>query len=99
MFTGQIKTWDDKAIAGLNPGAKLPSDPIAFAVRQDSSGTSDVFTTYLATISPDFKTKLGGSGHSSQPDWSKVGIPVTAANQNDGVAQLDQKHRRHSRLC
>src|SRR2546423_9504798 len=28
IFQRQVKTWDDPAIKGLNPGAKLPSSPI-----------------------------------------------------------------------
>src|SRR5262249_53629399 len=29
IFLGEIKTWDDPAIAKLNPSVKLPSQPIA----------------------------------------------------------------------
>ncbi|XPE45008.1 extracellular solute-binding protein [Shigella flexneri] len=44
----QIKKWDDEAIAKLNPGLKLPSQNIAVVRRADGSGTSFVFTSYLA---------------------------------------------------
>jgi phosphate transport system substrate-binding protein len=85
IYTGQITTWNDPAIAALNSGANLPNTPISLAVRQDSSGTSNVFTSYLSAISPDFKSKVGAG---TQPDWSKAGLQVTAAPQNDGVAGL-----------
>lgn len=85
IYTGQITTWDDAAIKALNPGVNLPSDPITFAVRQDASGTSDVFTSYLSAISPKFKSAVGDS---LSPDWAKAGLQVTAAPQNDGVSGL-----------
>lgn len=85
IYTGQIKTWNDPAITGLNSGVNLPNKPILFAVRQDASGTSDVFTSYLSAISSDFKSKVGDS---LQPDWAKAGLRVTAAPQNDGVTGL-----------
>jgi phosphate transport system substrate-binding protein len=87
IYTGQIKKWNDPAIAALNSGAKLPDTAISFAVRQDTSGTTGVFTSYLAAISSDFKTKVGGS--TQAPDgWGKVGLRVTQGNGNDGVAGL-----------
>ena len=48
IFQGTIKTWNDPAIAKLNPGAKLPSAPIAVFFRSDESGTTENFTKYLA---------------------------------------------------
>lgn len=85
IYTGQITSWNDPAIVALNSGVTLPNLPISLAVRQDSSGTSNVFTSYLSTISSDFKSKVGTG---TQPDWSKAGLQVTAAPQNDGVAGL-----------
>jgi phosphate transport system substrate-binding protein len=52
IFIGQVKTWGDPAIAQLNPGVKLPNLPITVVHRSDGSGTSFVFTTYLANHSP-----------------------------------------------
>jgi phosphate transport system substrate-binding protein len=49
IFSGKVTTWNDPAIAGLNKGAKLPSETIATFHRSDDSGTSDNFTKYLAT--------------------------------------------------
>ena len=47
IFDGKIKTWDDPAIEGDNPGARLPSTPVTLAVRSDSSGTTANFTKFL----------------------------------------------------
>jgi len=59
MYRGTIKTWNDPAIARLNPGLKLPATAITLVYRSDSSGTTAVFTDYLAKVSPDFKASPG----------------------------------------
>ena len=59
IFRGAIKTWDDPAIAKLNPSAKLPSTAITLVYRSDSSGTTYVFTDYLAQTNAAFKTSPG----------------------------------------
>ena len=44
IFMGDIKTWNDPAIAALNPGVTLPSTAISTVHRSDSSGTTFIFT-------------------------------------------------------
>ncbi len=79
IFLGKIKTWDDPAIAKLNPGVKLPSTAIAVVHRSDESGTTKGFTTFLAAYSPEWKSKVGVD--------KTVKWPVgTGAKGNDGVA-------------
>jgi phosphate transport system substrate-binding protein len=48
IFDGTIKTWNASQIAALNPGVSLPSNAITPEVRADSSGTTYIFTDYLA---------------------------------------------------
>jgi phosphate transport system substrate-binding protein len=59
IFRGDIKAWNDPAIAKLNPSAKLPSTAITLVYRSDSSGTTAVFTDYLSGVSPAFKASPG----------------------------------------
>jgi phosphate transport system substrate-binding protein len=59
IYLGKIKTWDDAAIKALNPGVSLPSTAITVVHRSDSSGTTAGFTSYLATVDPEFKSKVG----------------------------------------
>lgn len=54
MFLGTIKTWNDPAITGLNPGKTFPSTAVSTCHRSDGSGTTNIFTTYLSAISPDW---------------------------------------------
>ncbi len=59
IYMGKIKTWNDAAIAALNPGVSLPSTPITVIHRSDSSGTSAGFTGFLAAVDPEWKSKVG----------------------------------------
>ncbi len=59
IFMGQITTWNDPAIAKLNPGVSLPSTKITIAHRSDNSGTTFNFTDYLSSVSPAWKSQIG----------------------------------------
>src|SRR5581483_4896781 len=47
IFLMKITKWNDKAIAALNPGVKLPNTDIAVAHRAEGSGTTYIFTEWL----------------------------------------------------
>jgi phosphate transport system substrate-binding protein len=79
IYLGQIKKWDDPAIAKLNPNTKLPSQAIVPVRRSDGSGTTYNFAYYLAEVNPDWKSKVGVS---TAVQWP-VGI---GAKGNEGVA-------------
>lgn len=80
IYLGDIKKWNDPKIAADNPDVTLPDVDILPVYRADSSGTTAVFTDYLAKTVPAFKEKIGAS---KQPNWVKgVG---TGAPRNDGV--------------
>jgi phosphate transport system substrate-binding protein len=79
IFQGQITKWNDPRIAALNPGAKLPATDILVVHRSDGSGTSYVFTDYLASVSPAWATK---PGKGKEVQWP-VGL---GAKGNEGVA-------------
>lgn len=61
IFSGQITTWNDPAIAALNEGASLPDTPITPVYRSDSSGTTDNFQKYLTAAAPQTWTQGAGS--------------------------------------
>lgn len=79
IFSGKIKTWNDPAIAALNPGMKLPSTAITVVHRSDSSGTTEGFTTFLSDIDPRWKSSVG--------EGKTVKWPTgTGGKGNSGVA-------------
>jgi phosphate transport system substrate-binding protein len=78
IYLGKIKKWSDPALAVVNAGVALPNLPITVVHRSDGSGTSFLFTTYLAKAAPQ---------------WSVVGAAEAVAwptgqggKGNDGVS-------------
>ncbi len=59
IFLGAISKWNDPAIAAENPGSSLPDGDIAVIHRSDGSGTTAIFTDYLAKTSPEWKERVG----------------------------------------
>jgi phosphate transport system substrate-binding protein len=77
IFQGEITTWNDPAIAALNPGVKLPSEKITLEVRSDGSGTTANFSQYLVDAAGS-AWKLGTA--------STIKWPSTAAANDGGSA-------------
>lgn len=59
IFLGKLQRWNDPALAAINPGVKLPDSAIAVVHRSDGSGTTSIFTDYLAKVSPEWKSEVG----------------------------------------
>lgn len=62
IFAGTITTWNDPAIAAINPGVTLPSTGIQAVHRAEDSGTTENFTKYLKAAAPSawtFDTEIG----------------------------------------
>lgn len=60
IFSGQIKKWDDERIQKINPKVKFPKDQwIIVAYRSDGSGTTAVFTDFLAKVDQQWLKKVG----------------------------------------
>jgi phosphate transport system substrate-binding protein len=64
IFLGKITKWNDAALKADNSGVSLPNQDIHVIHRSDGSGTSYIFTDYLCSVSPEWKTKTGGPGKS-----------------------------------
>ena len=81
IFQGVISDWGDKRIALMNPGVKIPSGPITIVHRADGSGTTAIFTDYLAKTSTLWKDAVGAGASVKWPAASSVG-----GKGNEGVA-------------
>ena len=79
IFLGKVTKWNDAAIAADNPGVTLPATNIAVVHRSDGSGTTFVFTDYLAQVSPEWKSSVGNGKSVNWP----TGL---GAKGNEGVA-------------
>ena len=84
IYLGKITKWNDAAIAKQNSGVKLPDTAIAVVHRAEGSGTSYIFTDYLSSVSPDWKSKVGKNTTLNWP----TGL---GAKGNDGVTGVVQK--------
>ncbi|HUY73399.1 MAG TPA: phosphate ABC transporter substrate-binding protein PstS [Candidatus Dormibacteraeota bacterium] len=81
IYLGHIKKWNDPAIAALNSGVNLPNEAITVAHRSDGSGTTYIFTDYLAKVSPEWKSSVGTAKSVQWP----VGV---GGSGNQAVAQV-----------
>ena len=81
IFQAKITTWNNSAIAAINPGVTLPSTAITLAVRSDSSGTTQNFTLFLKDAVPS----VWALGSSSTIKWPAT---ARAGSGNPGVASI-----------
>jgi len=79
IYRGTVTKWNDPAIAGLNPGIALPDHDIVVAHRSDGSGTTYVFTGYLAKVDPEWASAVG---RDTSVNWP-VGV---GGKGNEGVS-------------
>lgn len=79
IFSGDINKWSSPEIAKLNPDLKLPDTKIVLVYRADSSGTTNSFTSYLASVDEHFASKVGVGKTVNWPNG-------VGGKQNDGVA-------------
>jgi len=87
IYTGKIRSWDDKSIAALNPDVKLPHNDIIPVRRSDGSGDTFVFTQYLTFSTQSWEDRLG---YGTSIAWPAVAGGLTAEG-NLGVLQTVQK--------
>ncbi|MFZ2413673.1 MAG: phosphate ABC transporter substrate-binding protein PstS [Candidatus Cryosericum sp.] len=81
IFLGKVTKWNDPSITALNPGLSLPDLTITVVHRSDGSGTTSIFTSYLAAVSPSWKSAVGAGKSVSWP----TGV---GGKGNDGVAGM-----------
>jgi len=81
IYLGRITKWNDKAIAGANPGVSLPDRDIIVIHRSDGSGTTYIWTDYLSKINKDWAS---GPSKGTSVKWP-VGL---GGKGNEGVAGL-----------
>ena len=85
IFGGTINKWNDPTITKLNPGLALPDLAITVSHRSDGSGTTYVFSNYLAKQSPAFLRDVGAGNTVNWP------VNAVGGKGNPGVAANVQK--------
>jgi phosphate transport system substrate-binding protein len=84
IYLGKIQKWNDEAIKSINPGLGLPEKAISVVHRADGSGTTWIFTNYLAKVSNEWKEKVGSG---KAVEWP-TGM---GGKGNEGVAAYVQR--------
>lgn len=102
IYMGKVSQWNDSAIASLNPNVQLPDIPITPVWRTDGSGTTYIFTNYLATQSDDFVSTIGMGKQVQWPtgQGGKGNEGVTAVVQQTvgGVGYVEESYADNNRL-
>jgi phosphate transport system substrate-binding protein len=80
IYLRKITNWKDPEIAKLNADANLPDKPITPVARNESSGTTNIFTEYLSKKNEEFAKQPGTSKSPKWPDG------VQKKPGNDGIA-------------
>jgi len=81
IFLGKISKWNDPLLTKTNPDANLPDQNIRVVFRTDGSGTTYVWTDYLAKVSEEWRTQIGFG--------TSVGWPAgIGTDGNEGVSVL-----------
>jgi phosphate transport system substrate-binding protein len=79
IFSGEVTTWNDPAIADQNPDATLPATAITPVVRSDKSGTTGNFTDYLSANAESIWT------FGSVEEWPETAVTPESAQGTSGV--------------
>jgi phosphate transport system substrate-binding protein len=83
MYEGKITTWDDRAVAALNPGVRLPHLKVVPLHRSDSAGDTFLFTGYLSANDPGWDSAIG---YGTAVDWPVSNGRVAWAGNSGMVA-------------
>lgn len=81
IFLGRLTRWNDPRIAAENRDLRIPNLPIGPCYRADGSGTTWVFTTYLARVSEAWRS---GPGAGTSVRWPAG----NGARGNEGVSNI-----------
>ncbi len=102
IYMGKITKWNDPKLAAINAGVALPNLAIAPVYRADGSGTSFVFTSYLSSASPDWKSQVGASTSVKWPAGAGArgndGVAGTVRNTRGGVGYVENAYATQNNL-
>ncbi len=102
IYLGTVTKWNDPAIAAINPGIALPDLAIAPVYRADGSGTTYVFTNYLAKVDADFKSHVGAGNAVSWPAGTgskgNAGVAGTVENTVGGLGYVESAYATQNHL-
>ena len=101
IFNGSIKTWNDPAIAALNSGVTLPSDPITVFFRSDESGTTENTTKFLAAAGNGAWTKEPAKAWSGTGEGKNKssGVAEAVSSTKNSISYMEWSYARDNKLA
>ena len=102
IFSGKVSKWNDPVVAKLNPSLKLPDQAITPVYRSDSSGTTAVFTGYIAEVVPNFKKDVGAG---KTVDWpsgvggkGNAGVAANVMKLKGSIGYVEYAYAKQNKL-
>ena len=97
IFRREITNYSDPRIAALNPDRELPDLEIIPVHRSDGSGTTSVFTTWLADEDPIWAAELGSGTEVNWPAGTvggpgNEGVTANIAQNPGGLGYVNQSY-------
>ncbi len=84
MYEGKITTWNDAAIAKLNPGVTLPATRVVPLHRIDGSGDTFLFSQYLSKGDP---TDWGANNFGTSISFPAISSALGATGNGGMVSE------------
>lgn len=102
IYLGNIKKWNDRRIAELNPSFNMPYGKITVVHRSDGSGTTWIFTNYLSKVSDEWRKKTGFGTDVNWPagiaEKGNEGVAVAVENRKNSIGYVEYAYALRSRL-
>jgi phosphate transport system substrate-binding protein len=102
IYLGTVHNWQDPGIRADNPGAHLTAQPILVVHRSDGSGMTSIFTAYLSSVSPEWRSKLGTGLSVSWPvgvgGKGSDGVTTLVARNPGAIGYLEFNYAEENRL-
>ncbi len=102
IYANRITKWSDPKIAKINEGLKLPDSPITPVYRSDASGTTNIFTTYLSSVSETWKKEFGAATTISWPAGQggkgNEGVTATVKQVPNSIGYVESAYAKQNKL-
>ncbi len=102
IYLGEITNWNDKAIAALNPQAKLPDLAIVVVHRSDGSGTTFNFADYLSKVSPKWASSVGADTSINWPAGlggkGNAGVAATVQTTQGAIGYVEYAYAKQNNM-
>ena len=103
IYLGQIRVWNDPAIAAINPGVALPAEAITVVARSDGSGTTFIFVNYLSKVSAEWKMSVGEGTSVKWPTGvggkGNEGVASYVSRLNGSIGYVEYAYAKQNKLA